>query len=184
MIIRPATLQDAARILEIYRYYVEHTAISFEHITPTPAEFTERMRQTMQHYPYFVAEVDGVVQGYAYAGPLKNRAAYNWVCETTIYLAADAQKCGIGRRLYQHLGDALKQMGIISMYACVAYPTQPDEYLTTNSADFHQHIGFVPVGTFGNCGCKFGRWYSMVWLQKNLAAPTVNPAPVTPYPQL
>lgn len=97
----------APRLLEIYSYYVQHTAISFEYTTPTQEEFCRRMRHIMSRYPYLVAEVDGTVQGYAYAGAFVGRAAYDWSCELTIYLARDARKMGLGRQLYTGAGTAV-----------------------------------------------------------------------------
>ena len=107
VIIRDACISDAPRLLEIYSYYVQHTAISFEYTTPTQEEFCRRMRHIMSRYPYLVAEVDGTVQGYAYAGAFVGRAAYDWSCELTIYLARDARKMGLGRQLYTALEQRL-----------------------------------------------------------------------------
>lgn len=164
--IRNATLQDAERLLEIYSYYVENTAITFEYDTPSIDEFRSRMKRTMEKYPYLVIEVDGIIQGYAYAGSFVGRAAYDWSCEMTIYLDHTAQKQGLGRRLYEGLEAALKGVGILNLYACIGFPTVEDEYLTTNSADFHAHLGFKECGRFHQCGYKFGRWYDMIWMEK------------------
>ena len=164
--IRDAGLSDAERLLEIYDYYVRHTAISFEHETPTLDEFQSRMENIMKRYPYLVVLSDGVVEGYAYAGPFKGRAAYDWSCETTIYLAHGRQKCGMGRRLYEALESALFDMGMTNLYACIGYPEKEDEYLTRNSAGFHAHIGYTKVGEFHDCGYKFNRWYHMIWMEK------------------
>lgn len=181
MIIRNAKLSDAAGLLAIYDYYVRETAISFEYETPTPAEFEDRMRTVMARYPYLVAEDGGQLLGYAYAHPFVGRAAYDWGAETTIYLAPDARRGGIGKALYAALEQALRSMGVLNMYACVGTCDAEDEYLTNNSADFHRHIGFKQVGEFKRCGRKFGRWYDMVWLEKNIAAPQANQPPVLSY---
>lgn len=164
--IRDARLADAGRLLEIYAYYVEHTAISFEYTVPTLPEFEARMENTMKRYPYLVIEQDGTVQGYAYAGAFVGRAAYNRSCELTIYLDRNAQKRGLGRKLYEALESRLRAMGMLNLYACIGYPEEEDEYLTRNSAAFHEHLGFEKVGTFHNCGHKFGRWYHMIWMEK------------------
>lgn len=164
--IRNAVLEDAERILEIYDYYVKNTAITFEYETPSLEEFKERMRKTMKRYPYLVILKDGRIEGYAYAGPFVGRAAYDWSCEMTVYLDHDARKCGLGRRIYEALETALRDMGILNLYACIGYPQQDDEYVTTNSADFHEHLGFKRVGMFYKCGYKFGRWYHMIWMEK------------------
>lgn len=177
--VRSATLGDAERILEIYDYYVKNTAITFEYITPTLEEFRGRMEKTMQKYPYLVAEKDGVIAGYAYAGAFVGRAAYDWSCETSIYLDKNARKCGIGKTLYTALEKELKEMGILNMYACIGYPAEEDEYLTKNSADFHSHIGFTQVGEFQKCGYKFGHWYNMIWMEKIIGEHKENQAPVT-----
>lgn len=177
--VRSATLGDAERILEIYDYYVKNTAITFEYITPTLEEFHGRMEKTMQKYPYLVAEKDGQIAGYAYAGAFVGRAAYDWSCETSIYLDKNARKCGIGKTLYTALEKELKEMGILNMYACIGYPAEEDEYLTKNSADFHSHIGFTQVGEFHKCGYKFGRWYNMIWMEKVIGEHKENQAPVT-----
>lgn len=174
-----AELKDAERLLEIYDYYVKNTAITFEYTTPTIEEFRGRMEKTMQKYPYLVAVKDGVIAGYAYAGAFVGRAAYDWSCETSIYIDKNARKCGIGKTLYAALEKELKKMGILNMYACIGYPAEEDEYLTKNSADFHSHIGFTQVGEFHKCGYKFGRWYNMIWMEKVIGEHKEKQAPVT-----
>ena len=173
-----AELKDAERLLEIYDYYVKNTAITFEYTTPTIEEFRGRMEKTMQKYPYLVAVKDGVIAGYAYAGAFVGRAAYDWSCETSIYLDKNARKCGIGKTLYAVLEKELKEMGILNMYACIGYPDNEDEYLTKNSAEFHSHIGFAQVGEFHKCGYKFGRWYNMIWMEKIIGEHKKDQAPV------
>lgn len=164
--VRNAKLEDAERILEIYAYYVTNTAISFEYDVPTLSEFQDRMTNTMKRYPYLVIERDGIIQGYAYAGAFVGRAAYGWSCALTIYLDHTAQKCGLGRMLYETLEEKLHKMGILNLYACIGYPETEDEYLNRNSAEFHAHLGFSTVGKFYKCGYKFGRWYHMIWMEK------------------
>jgi len=164
--IRNATVRDAKRLLDIYAYYVEHTAITFEYDVPTLSEFEDRIKNTMKKYPYLVIEQNGVIQGYAYAGVFKDRAAYDYSCETTIYLDVSACKCGLGRMLYEALEAELKKIGILNLYACIGYPLEKDEYLDDNSAEFHRHLGYTKVGEFHRCGYKFGRWYNMIWMEK------------------
>lgn len=166
IIVRNATIEDAGRILEIYDYYVKNTAITFEYDTPSLDDFKERMKKTMRRYPYLVILKDGNIEGYAYAGAFIDRAAYSRSCELTVYLDRDAQKCGMGRIIYEVLEKALHDMGILNLYACIGYPERDDEYLTTNSAGFHAHLGFVKVGEFHKCGYKFDRWYNMIWMEK------------------
>jgi phosphinothricin acetyltransferase len=166
MIVRDANIDDAKRILEIYDYYVKSTAITFEYDTPTLAEFQKRMTGIMKKYPYLVIEKDGQIEGYAYASVFKERAAYDWSCEMTIYLDKDSKKCGLGRKLYDALEERLKRKGILNLYACIGYPEVEDEYLNKNSAQFHEHLGYKTVGQFHKCGYKFKRWYDMIWMEK------------------
>lgn len=184
IIVRDATMKDAERILEIYNYYVKNTAITFEYDTLTLTEFQGRMKKTMQRYPYLVIVKDGRIEGYAYAGPFVGRAAYGWSSEITIYLDHNAQKCGMGRMIYEALEKALHDMGILNLYACIGYPECDDEYLTTNSADFHAHLGFVRVGEFHKCGYKFNRWYNMIWMEKVIGKHETEQPAITSYPTL
>ena len=166
MIIRKATPEDAERLLEIYSYYVEKTATSFEYETPSLEEFRDRIVNTLKKYPYLVLEEDGVIQGYSYAGPLKPREAYKYSCEVTIYLDRAARGRGYGPALYEALEEELKSMGITNLYACVSDPLVEDEYLDRKSEGFHSHMGYVKNGEFHKCGYKFGRWYNMIMMEK------------------
>ena len=181
-VVRDASMADAERILEIYDHYVTNTAITFEYETPSIESFKARMARTMSRYPYLVIARDDIVQGYAYAGPFVGRAAYDWSCETTIYLHRDARKSGMGRRIYEALEAKLRDMGIRNLYACIGCPEVEDEYLTTNSADFHAHMGFVEAGRFHKCGYKFGRWYDMIWMEKIIGEHGDTPSPIAGYP--
>lgn len=165
-VIRPAVPSDSERLLEIYGYYVKNTAISFEYDVPSLDEFKSRIVSITKRYPYLVALCDGKIEGYAYAGVFKNRAAYDRSCETTVYVDKNAQRQGIGKALYAALERELKKIGILNMYACIAYPDKDDEYLTKNSERFHARMGFTKVGEFHKCGYKFGRWYDMIWMEK------------------
>ena len=167
--IRTATERDAEKILEIYEYYIRNTAITFECIVPTVEEFAERIRKTLQKYPYLVSELDGEIIGYAYAGPLNTRQAFDWSVECSIYVKPGLHKKGMGRELYTALENALALQNIINLSACIAYPEKEDEYLNFNSVQFHSHFGYSMVGEFHRCGYKFDRWYGMVWMEKFIA---------------
>ena len=166
MMIRNASPNDSERLLEIYAYYVANTAVSFEYDVPSLEEFRTRIENTLRKYPYLVLEEDGVIQGYAYAGPFKGRAAYDHSCEVSIYVDRHARGRGYGRKLYEALEEKLRAQGILNMYACIGSPIVEDEYLTRNSELFHQHLGFVKVGEFHQCGYKFHHWYNSVWMEK------------------
>ncbi len=183
-VIRVATLADAEELLDIYRPYVEETAISFECDVPSKEEFCARMERTLHKYPYFVIEVEGSIKGYACAGPFVGREAYERSAETTIYLAKGCTGIGYGRMLYETLERALGAMNIVNLYACIAEAVEEDEHLTNNSVEFHAHMGYEIVGRFTDCGYKFGKWYTMVWMGKTIGDHEACPSPVVPFPEL
>lgn len=161
-----AAPNDAAELLEIYRPYVEKTAISFEYDVPTLEEFRNRIECILKKYPYLVAVSDGEIVGYAYANVFKEREAYNMAVETTIYLKNGFYNMGIGKRLYTVLEDILKRQNVTNMNACIACAENDDEYVNDNSMKFHEHMGYRMVGRFCKCGYKFNRWYDMIWMEK------------------
>ena len=136
--IRVATPDDAKALLDLYAPYVEQTAITFEYEVPTVEEFRERIEHTLKRYPYLVAELDGAPVGYAYVSPFKERAAYDWSVETSIYVGMEYKRFGIGSKLYDALEKILKKQRILNVNACIAYPRQEDEYLTMDSVYFHE----------------------------------------------
>ena len=174
MKIRSATSEDSKELLKIYAYYVENTAISFEYDVPGESEFRGRIENTLRKYPYLVLEEDGIIQGYAYAGVFKGRAAYDYSCEVSIYVDHNAKRRGYGRSLYAALEERLRMQGIHNMYACIAHPVIEDEYLSRDSEKFHRNLGFHTVGEFHQCACKFGRWYNMIWMEKIIGEHTYN----------
>lgn len=182
--IRPVSPEDSRVLLDIYRPYVEHTAITFEYEVPSVDEFTRRITHTLTRYPYLAAETDGQILGYAYAGPFYGRAAYDWSAEVSVYVRENIQGMGVGRRLYEALERALSAQNILNLYACIAWPDKEDEYLTRNSAGFHSHLGYEQVGMFRQCGYKFGRWYSMIWMEKQLGPHSGHAAPIIPFKNL
>ena len=182
--IRPATEADAAEILNIYAPYITDTAITFEYDVPTLEEFTGRIRHTLEKYPYLVAVRDSEIIGYAYAGAFYGRAAYDWSAETTIYVKKGCSHSGVGKLLYQELETALKAQNIINLYACIGYPEEDDEYLTKNSKQFHEHLGYRLIGEFRKCGYKFGRWYHMVWMEKKIGEHPEKPEQVKRFSEI
>lgn len=166
--IRKAELSDAESLLSIYAPYVEDTAISFEYDVPSVDEFRQRINDISKNYPYIIAEKDGEIVGYAYAGVFKAREAYRHCVETTIYIKEDSRESGIGRILYTALEDELKQRGYINLNACIAWLDTPNEHLTHQSPLFHEKLGYKKVAHFHRCGYKFGEWYDMIWMEKLL----------------
>ena len=178
--IRSATPADAEALIAIYAPYVRKTAITYEYEVPSSAEFRHRIQLYSQKFPYLIAEADGVPLGYAYASPLGSRPAFDWSVETAIYIREDCKGMGVGRALYRELEARLVRQGVRTMTAAVATVSHDDPYLTNASLSFHLRMGFTPVGTFHNCGCKFGRWYDLTWLEKAIGAYVPNPPVVLP----
>lgn len=182
--IRIATTGDAKELLNIYAPYVTDTAISFECDVPSLAEFEARITDILKKYPYLVAECDGEILGYAYTHAFVGRAAYDWSAETTIYLKKSKVKMGVGRMLYEVLERVSQAQNILNLNACIGYPEIEDEHLTLNSVQFHGHMGYRMVGTFHNCGYKFGTWYHMVWMEKMIGEHSPTPRPVIPFSEV
>lgn len=183
---RIAAPDDAPALVNIYAPYVEQTAISFEYDVPSVDEFRRRMADVSQKYPYLVAEDEnGQLLGYAYTHTFIAREAYDHCAESTIYLALDARRHGLGKRFYRALEELSLAQNIYNLYACIGEPQGAgDEYLTDNSIRFHEHLGFRRIGVFTRSGYKFGRWYHMSWAEKLLTEPPEHPGAVIPFPQL
>ena len=182
--IRVARAADAEAIALIYEPYVRETAITFDYEAPDAGEFASRIERTLEHYPFLVAEHNGRVAGYAYASTFKDRDAYDWACETSVYVDMSERRTGVGKALYQALEAALGLMGVTNLNACIGYPAKPDEHLDLNSVEFHEHLGYAWVGRFHRCGYKFGCWYDMVWMEKEIAPHPDSPAPVRPFSEV
>ncbi len=174
-IIRAATLDDAEHILKIYAYYVKETAVSFEYTVPALENFRGRIAATLRKYPYLVIAQGEKILGYAYAHEFIWREAYDWAAELTIYIDKDERRRGLGRRLYEALEEILRDMGILNLYACVGWTEREDEFLNHDSAKFHERMGFECAGLFRKCGCKFGHWYDMIWMEKLIGEHEENP---------
>jgi len=172
MRIRLATLEDAAAIAGIYRPYVEDTVISFELAAPSETTMRERMLRITAKLPWLVCESDGAVAGYAYASPHRDRDAYQWSVDTSVYLHRGLQRRGLGRALYSELFTLLVQQGYYTAFAGISLPNAA-------SVGLHESFGFEPVGVYRNAGFKFGAWQDVGWWQKplrNYAAPIAKPS--------
>ena len=159
--IRLAKETDLSQILEIYGPYVLNTATSFEYTVPTLEEFTHRFRDITAQFPWLVWEEDGKVLGYAYGSLPFGRTAYRWVAASSIYLAPDAQGKGIGRRLYAVLEALPTAQGYRKTYAIITSDNP-------GSLRFHEKTGFRILARFADCGIKFSKLYSVVWMEKGL----------------
>ena len=174
LLVRDATADDAPACAAIYAPYVTGTTVTFETEPPDAAEMGRRIAKAQERHAFLVLEEAGDVVGYAYAGPFKERAAYRWSCEVSVYLADAWHGRGGGRRLYEALLQRLTARGY---RMAAAGMTQPNEA----SARLHAALGFEPVGTYRAIGWKFGAPRDVTWVQRPLGAP-VAPGEDPPVP--
>jgi L-amino acid N-acyltransferase YncA len=161
--IRLVTPDDAAGILLIYGPIVRETSISFELEVPTLEQMQERIASVSAVFPWLVDEGNGEVRGYAYASRHRERAAYQWSTDVSVYVAADARGQGIARRLYRALLSILRDLSYYSALAGIALPNDA-------SVALHESLGFQKVGVYRSVGFKHGAWHDVGWWQLALAA--------------
>lgn len=166
--IRTATIEDAEELLGIYAYYIKNTAVTFEYEVPSVEEFQGRISHILEHYPYLVAEADGEIIGYSYAGRFHPRAAFSWDVEMTVYLKHGTQRAGIGRKLYTLMERILREQGVVKTISLIVKPT--DRYSDYNSVLFHEKMGYTYAGELKDCGYKFHRWYTLIYMDKQIGS--------------
>lgn len=160
-VIRAVVAGDEHAIAEIYNWYIAHTVITFEEQEIGAQEMAARIQIDDKTCPWFVVEVDNKILGYAYATLWKTRAAYRNTRETSIYLHRDAAGRGLGKLLYEHLINELRQTPIHLLIGGIALPN-------VGSVALHESLGFTRVGQFGEVGRKFGNWVDVGYWQLNL----------------
>lgn len=161
MIIRHATADDAAAMLEIYRPIVEDTATSFELVVPTVDEFATRIEKYISTHEWLVAEVDGDPGGYAYASPHRPREAYRFSAEVSVYVHPHFRGKGVGKKLYTALFDSIRKLGFHYAYAGITLPNDA-------SVALHKACGFSEIGTFSEVGFKYDSWHDVSWWQRKI----------------
>lgn len=172
--LRVVAADDADVIASIYRPYVEETAVTFEEIPPDAEEVERRIADTVETYPWVVAEVDGSVVGYAYAGRLRKRSTYRWVTELSVYVDRSARGAGLGSALYAALLETLSEQGFASAYGVVTLPNP-------ESVGFHEAFGFERAASLPEAGYKHGEWHDVAWFERSLADRSDDPADPTPF---
>jgi L-amino acid N-acyltransferase YncA len=175
--IRIARDEDAAAILAIYAPSVTDGVATFETELPGVESMRERIRTRLLHYPWLVWEEAGEVLAYAYAGRFRERAAYDWIAETSIYVQAGAHRRGIARKLYGVLLDVMGRQGITQAVGVITLPG-------SISVAMHESMGFSAAGLWRQCGYKLGQWWDVGVWQKQLRSPAAVPLPITLFPQL
>jgi phosphinothricin acetyltransferase len=178
----PASLRlaqpgDAESIARIYAPNVEGSAISFEQDAPSPEQMRERVLATLQLTPWLVCERAGEVVGYAYASRHRERAAFRWSLEASVYVAASERRRGVGRALYASLFAILRRQGFCAVHALITLPNEP-------SVRLHEAFGFLPVGVYRAVGFKLGAWRDVGSWQLELTPRSGVPAEPTPLQRL
>lgn len=154
--------------------YVCETTITFEYDPPSPEEFARRISAIRAKYPYLVCTDGNQPVGYAYAHAFRERAAYDWDVEMSIYVDRARRRTGAGRLLYETLESALKNMGIVNCYACITSPN-PD------SVAFHEALSYRQLAIFPQTGFKFGCWLDVVWMLKQINECELPPKAIEPW---
>lgn len=152
---------DAASILEIYTPYILNTAVTFETEIPSITSFEERIKHYTEKWPWIVYEVDGTIGGYAYATKHRERLAYQWCVESSVYIRDQFQGEGIASKLYNALFELLRLQGFINVYAGITLPND-------RSISFHEKLGFTNFAYYKNVGHKLGEWRTVGWWQKQI----------------
>ncbi len=176
-VIRLAEPGDAAAIQAIYAPYVESTAVSFEIRPPTVEEMAERIAKISPQYPWLVCEIDGTVVGYVYACVHRERAAYRWAVDVTVYVDAAHRRRGVGRGLYTTLVELLRQQGYTQAFAGITLPNP-------GSVGVHESVGFKLVAVYPKVGYKLGEWLDVGWWQLALCVDVTHPAEPRPMREL
>jgi len=167
--IRFAKLEDAAAIQEIYAPIVLHTATSFEYEPPPAQEVRRRIESNFAQYPWLVCERDSQVVGYAYAGKFRERPAYRWTAELSVYVRSGFHRQGIATRLYEALFHCLRMQGFHTAVAGITLPNEASVVL-------HERMGFQEVGVFRAVGFKFDEWRDVAWYRRDLQLGSGAPA--------
>jgi L-amino acid N-acyltransferase YncA len=172
--LRYAAPDDAPFIQAIYRPYVENTTISFELIPPDVEEMRQRIAKTLVTHPWLVyVNPDGDLIGYAYATKNRDRLAYQWSVDVSVYLAPSGYRQGIGRALYTALFDLLCLQGFYNAFAGIALPNDA-------SIGLHRSFGFQPAGVLPRVGYKLGQWRDVSWHSLTLQPYADHPTPPRP----
>lgn len=168
--------RDAERVAQIYRPAVDGSHISFEESAPDAAEMAGRMRAVLDGLPWLVAEAgDGSgagennrVIGYAYAGRHRERAAYRWSADISVYVDPELHGRGVGRALYDELLSVLRRQGYVNVFAGVTLPNPA-------SVALHEAIGMRRIGVYERVGYKLGEWRDVAWFGMRMSEPADPP---------
>ncbi len=158
-IIRLAQPSDIEAIRKIYIPYISNSAVSFETEVPTTLEFEERIKKVMHTHPFLVFEdKQAKVMGYAYVGAYRERKAYRWCVESSIYIDETYFGKGVAEKLYSCLIEMCRDRGYTRIYGVIALPNERSEA-------FHRKLGFKQFALFEKTGFKLGKWWDVAWYE-------------------
>jgi L-amino acid N-acyltransferase YncA len=163
MHIRIAQQQDVEQMLRIYAPHVTEGSASFELELPSVEAFSDRLHHYTQLHPWLVAVQQDEVMGYAYASPYRERKAYQWCVETSVYVHPNHQQSGVARALYTQLFSILHELRLSQAYAVITLPNPSSEA-------FHTKMGFIPFAVYEKVGYKFNQWHDVLWMKKEIGS--------------
>ena len=175
--VRIAKPSDAENILEIYAPYIISHSTTFEIEVPTIEQFQLRMAQIQLRFPWIICTINNSIAGYTYASPFKEREAYQWSAECSVYLSHPFMNKGIGRLLYKTLFSIIKYQGIRNVFAGITLPNDP-------SIRLHERLGFKSIAVYENIGYKLGQWHNVGWWKLQLNEYSLEPPPLLKFSEL
>lgn len=174
---RLARPDDAAGMLEIYAPYIRNTSITFETEVPAVEAFANRIATYLRDWPWLVMEAEGRIAGYAYASRYRERSAYQWSVECSVYIHEDHLRAGLARALYTALFHILKQLGYRNVYAVINLPND-------RSVALHESMGFRWFATYEQVGYKLGQWKNVGWWRLVINEFGEEPEAVIPFEKM
>lgn len=174
MVIRYATPKDSDDILSIYEPYIRETTITYEYEVPTKRDFYIRTCEILNNFPYLVCEEDGNIIGYVYGSKHRERAAFQWGVEISVYVRREYQGRGIATDLYNHILKLLKEQGFYKVYAIIDSPNEKSE-------KFHEKFGFKRIAYLPKVAYKLGRWCDISYYEKELRDSFDEPVQIRPF---
>lgn len=159
--IRPAVLSDAKALVDLYNYYIRNSLVTFEEIELSQEEFATRIQKISEQYPFIVYEENGEILGYAYGNKWRERSAYRFALESSVYVKHGHYGKKIGQKLYQKLFELLKEQGCKQVIGVITLPNE-------GSVKMHERFGFEKAAHFKSVGIKFGQWCDVGFWQKSL----------------
>ncbi|MBZ4684250.1 MAG: phosphinothricin acetyltransferase [Fusobacteriales bacterium] len=159
--IRKVKLSDAKQIADIYNYYIEKTIITFEEEKVSEKEIEKRIEKILKDYFWIVYEENNKILGYAYVGKWRERSAYRFTVESSVYLDKNHTGKGIGEKLYRELIKISKDKGLKAIMGVISIPNEA-------SIKLHEKLGFYKAGYFKEVGIKFDKWIDVAYYQLNL----------------